>query len=235
MSQPPKWAKYVAELIGTFALVFVGTLSVSIYAVVLAISQPYYFGAGLLTIGLAFGVAVMAMIYTFGHISGTHINPAVTVSLLATRKIAPTDAIAYIICQLVGAAIAGGLHAAILPQGKAVNFGLTLPGAAIGGSEPVACLVEIVLTFFLVLSIFGAAVDKRAPPGFAGLVIGLVVAMDIWIGGPLTGASMNPARTFGPALVSGNWTAHWVYWVGPIVGGLIAALIYNYLFLAEKK
>lgn len=231
---PTRWQKYFAELIGTFALVFVGPISVTIYATVLGISQPYYFGAGLLAIGAAFGVVVAAMVYTFGHISGTHINPAVTVGLLAIRKIGLTDAVGYIIFQLVGAAIAGGLQRLILPQGIADYFGLTLPGAAIGYNPWMAVLVEVVLTFFLMLTIMGAAVDNRAPSGFAGIIIGSVVAMDIWIGGPLTGSSLNPARTFGPALVSGNWGTFWVYVVGPIVGALIAAIIYNYLFLEKK-
>ncbi|MEM3506176.1 MAG: MIP family channel protein [Candidatus Bathyarchaeia archaeon] len=227
------WQKYLAELIGTYALVFFGPLSVTIYAVVLGITQPYYFGPGLFAIGTSFGAIVAIMIYALGHISGTHINPAVTISLLAIKKIDVKDAVAYIIMQLIGAALAGFTHAAILPQGKAVSFGLTLPGDAIGKSEVAAVVVEIILTFFLLFTIMGAAVDKRAPPGFAGLIIGAVVALDIYVGGPLTGASMNPARTFGPAIASGNWTAHWVYWVGPIVGGLIATLIYEYL-LTEK-
>ncbi len=227
------WQKYLAEFIGTYALVFFGPVSVTIYAVVLGIPQPYYFGPGLFAIGATFGGIVAVMIYTLGHISGTHINPAVTISLLAIKKISPRDAIAYIIVQLIGAALAGLTHAAILPQGRAVYFGLTLPGDAIGRSEAVAFAVELILTFFLLLTIMGTAVDKRAPPGFAGIMIGGIVALDIFIGGPLTGASMNPARTFGPALASGNWTAHWVYWLGPIIGGLIATLIYHYL-LAEK-
>ncbi|MEM3406078.1 MAG: MIP family channel protein [Nitrososphaerota archaeon] len=227
------WQKYLAELIGTYALVFFGTLSVTIFAVVLGITQPYYFGPGLFAIGITFGFIVMIMIYALGHISGTHINPAVTISLLVIRKMNVKDAVAYIIMQLIGAALASFTHAAILPQGKAVSFGLTLPGDAIGKSEITALIVEIILTFFLLLTIMGAAVDKRAPPGFAGIIIGAVVASDIFVGGPLTGGSMNPARTFGPAIASGNWTAHWVYWIGPIAGGLIAALIYEYL-LAEK-
>ncbi|MCP8307439.1 MAG: aquaporin [archaeon] len=229
-----RWQKYVAELIGTFVLVFVGPVSVTIYSVVLGTSQPFYFGPGLLAIGLAHGVALMTMAYAVGHISGTHINPAVTISLAVTRKMDAKDALPYIIFQLIGAAIAGFAHATILPQGKAVDFGLTLPGAAIGGSEITAFIIELILTFFLVFTIMGVAVDERAPQGFAGLIIGLVLAMDIWIGGALTGAAMNPARTFGPALASGNWTAHWVYWLGPIIGGLIAALIYKYL-LAERE
>ncbi|MEM3382614.1 MAG: MIP/aquaporin family protein [Nitrososphaerales archaeon] len=230
-----RWQKYLAEAIGTFILVFIGPMSVTIFASVLKLDQPYYFGPGLFAIGMAFGVAAMAAIYSHGHISGAHINPAVTISLAAIKKMDVKDAVPYIIAQLIGASIAGFAHSSILPElGKAVDYGLTLPGAAIGKSEGIAAVVEIILTFFLVFTIMGVAVDKRAPPGFAGLIIGLVVAMDIWIGGPLTGASMNPARTFGPALVSGNWTAHWVYWVGPIVGGLIAALLYEYL-LSEKK
>jgi len=229
------WQKYLAELIGTFTLVFVGTLSVTIYSVVLQIPQPYYFGPGIFAIGITFGAVIMAMVYIFGHISGTHINPAITLSLAAIRKISLKDAILYVISQLIGASIASGLHAVILPQGSVIYFGLNLPGEAIGRSETTALLVEMILTFFLVMAVMGTVIDKRAPPGFAGIAIGLVIAMNHWIGIPLTGASMNPARTFGPALVSGNWTAHWVYWLGPIIGGIIAAVMYYCLFLAKEK
>ena len=135
------WQKYLAELIGTYALVFFGPLSVTIYAVVLGITQPYYFGPGLFAIGTSFGAIVTIMIYALGHISGTHINPAVTISLLAIRKINAKDAVCYIIVQLIGAALAGFTHAAILPQGKAVSFGLTLPGDAIGKNEITAFIV----------------------------------------------------------------------------------------------
>jgi len=228
MSETLKWQAYLAELIGTFVLVFVGPMSVTVFAGILEAPMALF------SIGMSFGVAVMAMIYAHGHISGTHINPAVTIALAAVKRFPVKDVVPYIIFQLIGAGIAGLLHRAILPQGEVVNWGATLPGAAINYSAGVAVLVEAILTFFLVFTIMGAAVDKRASAGWAGVSIGLVVAMDIWIGGPLTGASMNPARSFGPALASGAWTAHWAYWVGPILGGLIAAFIYEYCFKPAK-
>jgi MIP family channel proteins len=175
----------------------------------------------------------MAMIYATGHISGTHINPAVTIALVATKKMDAKDAVPYILSQLAGAAVAGLTLGVIYPTAIAsVHLGTTGLGANVGFGTGV--LVEAILTFLLVFTIFGAAVDKRAPPGFAGFAIGMVVLFDILVGGPLTGASMNPARTFGPALASGYWANHLVYWIGPIIGGVVAALLYEGVF-AEKE
>ena len=226
-----KISAYLAELIGTYALVLFGPMSVTIFASILEFNS-----ASLFSIGITFGMIVMIMIYSIGQVSGCHINPAVTISLLALRKIKINDAIAYIVCQLIGAALAGLTHRAILPEaGAKVNYGLTLPGAAIGGNEAIAFLVEAILTFFLLFTIMGTALHPKATPGWAGFAIGMIVAVDIWVGGPLTGASMNPARTFGPAIASGVWRAHWVYWAGPIIGGLIAAFLYQYAFIKEQK
>lgn len=218
--------KYISEFVGTFALVFIGAGSV-------ATNYVSDGALGLVGIATAFGLVVMAMIYATGHISGTHINPAVTVALVATRKMEVKDAVPYIIFQLAGAAVAGLMLRVIYPTAVAgVNLGTTGLGSGIGFGTGV--LVEAILTFFLVFTIFGAAVDSRAPPGFAGFAIGMVVLFDILVGGPLTGASMNPARTFGPALASGYWANHLVYWIGPIVGGVVAALLYEGVF-AEKE
>jgi MIP family channel proteins len=212
--------------VGTFALVFIGAGSVS--------TNYISNGAlGLVGISTAFGLVVMAMIYATGHISGTHINPAVTIALVATKKMDAKDAVPYIISQLAGAAVAGLTLGVIYPTAIAsVHLGTTGLGANVGFGTGV--LVEAILTFLLVFTIFGAAVDKRAPPGFAGFAIGMVVLFDILVGGPLTGASMNPARTFGPALASGYWANHLVYWIGPIIGGVVAALLYEGVF-AEKE
>lgn len=218
--------KLISEFVGTFALVFIGAGSVA--------TNYISDGAlGLVGISTAFGLVVMAMIYATGHISGTHINPAVTIALVATKKMEVKDGIPYIISQLAGAAVAGLTLGVIYPTAIAsVHLGTTGLGTNVGFGTGV--LVEAILTFLLVFTIFGAAVDKRAPPGFAGFAIGMVVLFDILVGGPLTGASMNPARTFGPALASGYWVNHLVYWIGPIVGGVVAALLYEGVF-AEKN
>jgi MIP family channel proteins len=218
--------KLISEFVGTFALVFIGAGSVA--------TNYISDGAlGLVGISTAFGLVVMAMIYATGHISGTHINPAVTIALVATKKVDAKDAVPYILSQLAGAAVAGLTLRLIYPTAVAgVNLGTTGLGTNVGFGTGV--LVEAILTFLLVFTIFGAAVDKRAPAGFAGFAIGMVVLFDILVGGPLTGASMNPARTFGPALASGYWVNHLVYWIGPIIGGVVAAFLYDGVF-AEKQ
>ena len=217
--------KLISEFVGTFALIFIGAGSVA--------TDYISNGAlGLVGIATAFGLVVMAMIYATGHVSGTHINPAVTIALVATKTMDAKDAIPYILSQLAGAAVAGLTLRVIYPTAIAtVHLGTTGLGTNIGFGTGV--LVEAILTFLLVFTIFGAAVDKRAPEGFAGFAIGMVVLFDILVGGPLTGASMNPARTFGPALASGYWVNHLVYWIGPIIGGIVAALLYDGVF-AEK-
>jgi glycerol uptake facilitator protein len=228
--QPTLLKRAIAELIGTFVLVFLGTGSVVTTVVFLAPVTS----AGLFLIGLSFGFAVMVMIYAFGHISGTHINPAVSIALWATGRFPAKDMVAYIIAQLIGAVVASLVIVAIVGA-RAVEAGLghTLPGDGVSYGQ--AILVEAVTTFFLVLTIWGAAVDSRAAKGFAGLAIGMVVAADIIVTGPIAGASMNPARTFGPLLTESLWgvTSGWakfpIYIIGPIVGAVIAAFIYDYV------
>ncbi len=192
MTEPKK---LISEFVGTFALIFIGAGSVA--------TNYISDGAlGLVGIATAFGLVVMAMIYATGHISGTHINPAVTIALVATKKMNAKDASPYIISQLAGAAVAGLTLGVIYPTAIAsVHLGTTSLGANVGFGTGI--LVEAILTFLLVFTIFGAAVDKRAPAGFAGFAIGMVVLFDILVGGPLTGALNEPARTFGPALASG--------------------------------
>lgn len=218
--------RYISEFVGTFALVFIGAGSVA---------TNYISGGalGLIGIAAAFGLVVMAMIYTTGHISGAHINPAVTIALLVTKKIGLKDGSIYVGAQLLGAVFAGLTLKMIYPTAvEGVNLGTTALGSGIGFSTGI--LVEAILTFLLVLTVFGVAVDSRAPAGFAGFAIGMVVLFDILVGGPLTGASMNPARTFGPALASGFWKDHLVYWIGPVVGGVVAGIAYEGIF-AERN
>lgn len=227
---------YLAEAIATFGLVFFGPLSV-----IIAISS---FGETLTTqsvlfISLAHGGAIALMIYAFGHVSGAHINPAVTIPMMITRKIGVADGIGYIISQLIGAVAAAATLKAILPDlGAKVNFGTQGgPSDLINNSVASGFAIEAILTFFLVLVIFMSAVHKKASPGLHGITIGGMVFLIHLVAIPLTGASVNPARTFGPALISGFWEFHWMYWAAPILGGIIAGLIMNYVYVnkAEKE
>ena len=243
MPQPTLAKRAITELIGTFVLVFLGTGSV--VTMVTVFKGPDM--AGLLLIGLAFGFAVLVMIYAFGHISGTHINPVVSICLWATGRFPAKDMVAYVVMQLIGATLASLVIVAIWGQ-RAVDAGLgiTLPGAGVSYWQ--AILVELVTTAFLVLVIWGSAVDGRAPGGFAGVAIGIVVAADIIVTGPIAGASMNTARSFGPFLAEtimggksadgaaiADWAKFPIYIIGPIVGGLIAAFVYDYISGIKKK
>jgi len=228
---------YLAEGIATYGLVFFGPLSV-----ILAISA---FGEELTTqsvlfISLGHGGAIALMVYAFGHVSGAHINPAVTIPMMITKKIGIKDGIGYIISQLIGAVVAAAATLkAILPElGAKVNFATQGgPSDLINNSIGSAFAIEAVLTFFLVTVIFMTAVHKKASPGLHGFAIGGMVFLIHLIAVPLTGASVNPARTFGPALISGFWEFHWLYWAAPILSGIIAGLIMNYVFVnqAEKE
>lgn len=224
---------WFAEGIATYCLVFFGPLSVMLSVVA--------FGDGLSTeailmISFAHGSAIGLMVYAFGHVSGAHINPAVTIPMIITRKIGIADGIGYIVLQLVGAVAAAFTLKAVLPElGAAVNFGTQAPGELINSSATSAVGLEAIFTFFLVTVIFMTAVHKKAAAGIQGISIGGMVFLLHIVGVPLTGASMNPARTFGPALASGFWEFHWVYWVGPIIGGIIAGLIMNYVFVKKAE
>jgi MIP family channel proteins len=206
---------YLAEFVGTFALVFVGAGAGALGA------------GGLVGVALAHGLILVGMIYAFGHISGTHINPAVTVALLVTRRIAPVVAVGYIVAQVLGGVLAGLALRAILPGQESLGNTLLAEDVTILGGF----LVEMILTFLLVTVIFGGAVDTRSPKGFAGLGIGLTLAGLISMGGPLTGASLNPARTLGPAVATGNFNDLWLYLVAPVVGGALAALLFQTFLL----
>src|SRR5713226_5475947 len=217
----------IAELIGTFAFVFIGAGSI--------ITNTLTHGAlGTLGIALAHGLALSIMITAFAATSGGHINPAVTIGFLVTRRIAPLLGLLYIVAQLVGATLAGLLLRVIYPQALWQAALLGTPNLAPGVSFGIGVLIEAVLTFFLLLAVFGTAVDKRAPK-IGGFGIGLTVFVDILVGGPLTGASMNPARTFGPALAGGFWQNDLVYWIGPIIGAVIGLDLYEYVILRPRR
>ncbi|MDP9179920.1 MAG: aquaporin [Gemmatimonadota bacterium] len=212
----------MAELIGTFALVFVGGASVMI-------AKDSATPTGLVEIALAHGLILAVMVSAFMRISG-HFNPAVTIGFLATRRIEPIMAGVYICAQIIGAL----LGAYFLKW----TFPFTLFQSTHGGGQALALQVsgtqgfvlEAVATFFLMLAVFGTVVDPKAPR-IGGLGIGFVVAADILAIGPLTGAGMNPARSFGPAVASGFFEAQFLYWLAPITGAIVAALLYEHLFL----
>lgn len=209
---------FLAELVGTFTLVFIGA-----GAGALASAN----GGGIVAVALAHGLALMVVIYAWGSISGAHVNPAVTFALALTGKTSWGEAVQYWVAQLVGAGAAG--FALLFALGdSAGSLGMTLPAGGI--SDMQAIFIEAILTFFLVTAVFGTAVAGRNGNA-AGLAIGLVLAMDILMGGALTGASMNPARSFGPALARFEFQSFWIYIVGPVLGGSAAALLYDRVFL----
>ncbi|MGI0004698.1 MAG: MIP/aquaporin family protein [Candidatus Nitrosotenuis sp.] len=225
---------WFAEALCTFALVFFGPLSVVIAA---AAFGPGLTLEGILLISFAHGSVIGLMVYSFGHISGAHINPAVTIPMIITRKIGVLNGIGYIVFQCIGAIIAAFSLKMILPElGAKVNYGVQGgPSELLGKSAMSGFALELVFTFFLVTVIFMTAVHKKAPAGMYGFVIGGMVFLLHLVGVPLTGASMNPARTLGPALASGSWEFHWIYWAGPIIGGIIAGLIMNYIFVKKAE
>jgi aquaporin NIP len=218
----PAGGRYAAEFVGTFALVFAGPGAAVINA---------YTNGGVtpVGIGLTFGLIVGVMIYAIGHISGAHINPAVTLSFAALRHFPLRDVPGYLIAQLSGAATASLLTKGL--YGNTAHLGATLPTHR----AVQALVLEIALTFFLMFVIMSVATDVRAVGEAAALAIGGYVALAATFAGPIAGASMNPARSFGPALVSNDWSAWWVYWVGPIVGALLGALVYQLVRTGEKR
>lgn len=209
----------VAELIGTFTLIFIGVGAI-------AANQISGGALGLTGIALAHGLAIAVMVTATAAVSGGHLNPAVTIGLWSAKKIDLSNAIGYIATQCVGAIAAAFLIKQCVPVDvlSVVGMGTPALGAAITTSQ--ALITEVVLTFFLVFVVYGSAVDRRAPK-VGGLFIGLTVALDIMMGGPISGAAMNPARHLGPALLGGGLENIWIYWVGPVVGGVLAAQVYK--------
>jgi MIP family channel proteins len=207
------WRRPLAELVGAFALVFAGTGAITIDA---------YTGGAVthVGIGLTFGLIVMVMIYAIGHISGAHINPAVTLAFAATRHFPIRLVPVYLAAQFAGAVLASLTLRGMF--GTAGSLGATVPRGSAGQSF----LLEIVLTFFLMFVIMAVATDVRAVGQAAAIAIGGTVGLEALFAGPISGASMNPARSLAPALVSWTWTSQWLYVVGPIVGALVGALVY---------
>jgi len=218
---------FVAELVGTFYLVFVGAGAIILDA---------HTGGGVTLLGIAaaHGLALSIAVSITIPISGGHLNPAVTLAMLATKRIAAGKAGGYVAAQLLGATLAGVLLKGFYPAQAVAKSNLGTPALGPGVTFAQGVVIETILTFLLLFTIFGVAVDPRAPQHITGFCIGLTVAFDILAGGPLSGASMNPARTFGPALVAGFWANHLVYWIGPILGGLLGAFLYQGLVLPRK-
>lgn len=218
----------VAEFIGTFALIFIGAGAGALGL------------GGLVGVALAHGLVVVGFAYAYGHLSGTHINPAVTVGVLAAGKMDPKRAFSYIVFQILGGIAGAGLLAWVL-GGKETGLGatrlaesLSAGGATITITPVIGFVVEAILTFFLVNAVMNAGISGKVTH-VAGLAIGLTLVFCILMGGPLTGASLNPARSIGPALVLGDFSDIWVYLLGPLVGGVAGGLLYKGLFEERER
>jgi len=211
--------RYWAELVGTYILVFAGCGAIVVESLTGAM--------GHIGVALVFGLVVTAVIYTFGHVSGAHINPAVTISFTFTKELTVKEAFNYILFQLIGAILAVlTLLLLFLEEAKSVKalayYGTTLPR----GSWYQSFVFELILTFILMLVIYGSAIHGKAIKSFAGIAIGFTVGVEAMFAGPITGASMNPARSIAPALVSGNVSELWIYIVAPILGAVLAGLFF---------
>jgi len=214
-------SKAVAEAVGTFAVVFAGCGAIRVNSV-------YPGSIPLALVPVIFGLAVAAMIYAVGHISGAHFNPAVTLAFAVVRHFPPREVFAYWAAQFLGAGLAVLLLALLLPGGN--TFGTTLPQVAVLQSLG----WESVLTFFLMFVIIAVATDTRAVGTMAGAAIGATVMFAAFVGGPVTGASMNPARTLAPAIAEGRFDHLWVYVVGPCLGAVVAAFLYEWIRCDES-
>lgn len=219
----------LAEFIGTFGFFFVGI------AAILGTTPAIGTGAGLIGVALAHGLALSVAVSVFGGVSGAHFNPAVTAGMLAAGRIKIGAAVAYVIAQLAAGVAAAGFCKAMFPAAAVAQANLGIPLPAAGVTTGTILALEFVMTFLLMTAIFGTAVDERGRGvKIGGFGIGLAVTSDILAGGPITGASMNPARSFGPALVQGDWSFHGLYWIAPIAGAVVAALIYEHVILDKR-
>ncbi len=220
----------LAEFLGTFYLCFAGISAI-------LCNTPAVGGtSGLLGIALAHGLALSIAVNVFGGESGAHFNPAVTAGFLVTGRITPNLAVSYVVAQLLGATTAAGFCRVLFPVEAVAATRLGLPLPAAWATTGVVLTFEFIMTFLLMTSIFGTAVDDRGRAvKIGGFGIGLTVAFDILAGGPVTGASMNPARSFGPALEMMYWQWHWAYWLAPMAGACAAALVYEHVLLRPMK
>jgi aquaporin NIP len=214
-ARPDLARRAAAEAFAAFALVFAGCGAV-------VANARYGGGLGTVGVSLTFGLVITAMVYATGHLSGAHINPAVTLAFTLTRHFPARDALAYVGGQVLGATTAALVLLAVWPDAPA-NLGATVPTVGVGS----ALVYEAILTAFLMFVIMAVATDVRAVGAAAAIAIGGTVGLDALFGGPVTGASMNPARSFGPALVAGEWRDFWLYVIGPIIGAALGALAYQ--------
>jgi len=215
----------VAELIGTFILIYTGC-AVAVAAILQrSTAGPAFYDS--LAVALAFGIALVVIVAAIGHVSGAHVNPAVTLALAVTKKFSWQYVPIYLVAQLVGAVL--GAIAVWITYGEAARevalLAATIPPDDVGDIR--ALLAEILVTFILVFVIISVATDERAPAGVAPLAVGFALTCGVFIAGPITGGSLNPVRTLGPMIVAGQFTAVWVYIVGPIIGAVLAALVYD--------
>ena len=218
----------VAEFIGAFTLIFIGAGA--------AVAANASHDPTLIGVAVANGVAIAVMVSALGHVSGGHFNPAITFGFLITRRIKPALALLYWVAQFGGAALAALLVRNLLPRASSEAVQLGVPALGKGVDASSGFLLEAIFTFFLVWVVFATAVDPRGTfKSIAGLAIGLTITIDVLMGGPYTGAAMNPARAFGPELISGHWPDGWIYWIGPILGALVAAFLYDYLYLRPAR
>ena len=218
----------VAEMVGAFTLTFIGAGAATAAG---AVGDPTLIG-----VAIANGLAIGVMVCALGHISGGHFNPAITFGFLITRKIKPALAGVYWVAQLGGAALAALPSKQLLPRALTEASKLGVPALGHGVDASSGFLLEAILTFFLAFVVFGAAVDVRGPfNAVAGLAIGLTISIDVLFGGPFTGAAMNPSRAFGPQLVGNHWSNGWVWYVGPVLGAAVAALLYQFLYLRKTE
>jgi aquaporin TIP len=218
----------VAEFVGAFTLIFIGAGSI--------VASEQIHDPSLIGVAIAHGVAIAVMVSSLGHISGGHFNPAVTLGFLITRRIAPALGLVYWLFQLAGAALAALLVRELLPGAATAPSHIGVPAIGHGVDSGAAFGLEAIMTFFLVWVVFATAVDPRGTfKSIAGLAIGLTITIDILFGGPFTGAAMNPARAFGPQLVGNHWTDGWVWYAGPALGGLVAAALYELLYLRPLR
>ncbi|MGA2138132.1 MAG: aquaporin [Verrucomicrobiia bacterium] len=211
-----KLSQCIAEAVGTFALIFIGIGAIN--------ANP-----GLLGVALAHGLTIAVMISATGHISGGHLNPAVTLGALVGGKIDLGGALRYWVSQLAGATVAAFVCLGLFNRAIVIAGTPQLSG---GTSAMAGIVIEAITTFFLVFVVYGTAIDSRAPK-IGGLAIGLTIAIGILFAGPLTGGAINPARVFGPALAVSFWDAHYVYWIGPMLGGALAGFVYSKFLLPK--
>lgn len=226
--------KLVAEFVGAFALTFLGGGAICADVYLTSTGQS---GIGLLAIAVAHGLAMAISVTALGHISGGHFNPAITLGFWVTRRLSTLHSITYGIAQLLGAAAAAYTIKFALPDSTwtAKALGSITPDLGGDFTRFHAILLEAVMTFFLVLVVFATTVDAKGTVNkISGFAIGLTITMDTLFGGPFTGAAMNPSRAFGPALAARHWQNHGVYWAGPLLGGVIAAVLYDRIFLRDQ-